>query len=639
MPHVEYALAVYQQSEFSSPDTGLVVPVFQKGDDPIDAINHMMSFLTFVVTSRYPSTNNQLRTLSNPRQQATINNGRANGQVLLEEELEFLADPGIAETSSTQYAVTNNAAYQADDLDAYDSDCDELNSAKIALMANLSHYGSDNLAEVQNQDNVYNNVLYKDVQETLISEQSNILNQSETEITSDSNIISYSQYMNESQYTTDKNSSSPALQDDLILYVIEQLKTQVVNCTKINQDNKNVSEILTAELKRYKNQERISKEKNNVNNASVSYEKSLEIEKLKHTLSEHLKEKESLEQKVTLLTNNFQKKKSRNIDRELTLEKAQQLKPKLYEGSVIKKSDAIVIHDSEDMLMLAEESHSKMIQKQNEPIMSENKVNTKPVDYAALNQLSKDFETRLVPHAELSAEQAFWSRYSVQPEEPNLSISTTIVEVPKELSKVSMVNSSLKKLKFHLASFDMVVKERTTATSITEGTWGFEHTKACFRDEIIPFVKALKELFNSFDQFLIDELTDVQNIFNQMEHAIEQHCVEKSKFQDKMENVLKDNERLLEQATSIDIVNIVVHDHVNSAYKTVNVYERCVSIETELQKNFINKECYDTLFKNFNTLEKHCISLEVDNQLKKEFFREITRFHNKVLQLLINFSK
>nr|GEW72284.1 hypothetical protein [Tanacetum cinerariifolium] len=35
----------------------------------------------------------------------------------------------------------------ADDLDAYDFDCDELNSAKIALMVNLSHYGSDNLAE------------------------------------------------------------------------------------------------------------------------------------------------------------------------------------------------------------------------------------------------------------------------------------------------------------------------------------------------------------------------------------------------------------------------------------------------------------------------------------------------------------
>nr|GEX97454.1 hypothetical protein [Tanacetum cinerariifolium] len=77
-----------------------------------------------------------------------------NRQVLHEEELEFLADPGIEETQSTQYVITNNAAYQADDLDAYDSDCDEINSAKITLMKNLSHCGSDNLAEVHNPDNV-----------------------------------------------------------------------------------------------------------------------------------------------------------------------------------------------------------------------------------------------------------------------------------------------------------------------------------------------------------------------------------------------------------------------------------------------------------------------------------------------------
>nr|GFD40838.1 hypothetical protein [Tanacetum cinerariifolium] len=92
-----------------------------EGDDPIDAINHMMSFLTSVVASRYPTTDNQLRTSSNPRQQATINNGR-------EEELEFLADPGTLESSSNQMVITNNAAYQEDDLDAYDSDCDEINS-------------------------------------------------------------------------------------------------------------------------------------------------------------------------------------------------------------------------------------------------------------------------------------------------------------------------------------------------------------------------------------------------------------------------------------------------------------------------------------------------------------------------------
>nr|GEY04328.1 hypothetical protein [Tanacetum cinerariifolium] len=153
-------------SKFSSPETGLVVPVFQKGDDPIDVINHMMSFLTFVVASRYPATNNQLRTSSNPHQQATINTGRViiqpiqgrqnhmltgssrpfvsgsggtsgKQRVLQEEELDFLADPGTTESSSNQTVITTNAAYQADDLDAYDSDCDELNSAKNSTLPAL----------------------------------------------------------------------------------------------------------------------------------------------------------------------------------------------------------------------------------------------------------------------------------------------------------------------------------------------------------------------------------------------------------------------------------------------------------------------------------------------------------------------
>nr|GFC66732.1 hypothetical protein [Tanacetum cinerariifolium] len=51
IPQVEYAPLIHQQSDFSQLDSGLIVPVFQKGDDPIDAINHMMSFLTAVVTS------------------------------------------------------------------------------------------------------------------------------------------------------------------------------------------------------------------------------------------------------------------------------------------------------------------------------------------------------------------------------------------------------------------------------------------------------------------------------------------------------------------------------------------------------------------------------------------------------------
>nr|GEZ00803.1 hypothetical protein [Tanacetum cinerariifolium] len=53
-----------------------------------------------------------------------------NGKVLTDEELEFLADPGIAEGLVTQSVITHNAAYQVDDLDAYDSDYDEISTTK-----------------------------------------------------------------------------------------------------------------------------------------------------------------------------------------------------------------------------------------------------------------------------------------------------------------------------------------------------------------------------------------------------------------------------------------------------------------------------------------------------------------------------
>ncbi|GJW62956.1 hypothetical protein Tco_0114840 [Tanacetum coccineum] len=309
IPHVEYAPSVNQQPEFPQSDSGLIVPVFKQGNDPIDAINHMMSFLSAVVTSRYPTTNNQLGNSPNPRKQAIINDGR--------------------------------------------------------------------------------------------------------------------------------------------------------------------------------------------------------------------------------------------------------LEPKLYAGNVIKNTSAIVILDTKETLMLAEESHSKMLLKQQDPMESMNSSVSCP------------------------------------------SCRPTKVEVPKELPKVSMVNTSLKKLKHHLAGFDVVVKERTTTTAITEGSWGFKHTKACFRDEIIPFVKALKDIFNTFDQYLIDELTEVQNVFHQMEQAVEQHILESKTFEVKMNQVLNENERLLEQVISKDIVNIIVNSSVDNASVNMHECKQCLKLKTKLinKKDFIEKETYDKLFR------------------------------------------
>ncbi|GJR59543.1 hypothetical protein Tco_1501705 [Tanacetum coccineum] len=176
--------------------------------------------------------------------------------------------------------------------------------------------------------------------------------------------------------------------------------------------------------------------------------------------------------------------------------------------------------------------------------------------------------------------------------DPTPSCRPTKVEVPKELPKVNMVNTSLKKLKHHLAGFDVVVTERTTATAITEGSWGFEHTKACFRDKIIPFVKALKDLFNTFDQYLIDEVFEVQNIFHQMEQAVEHHRLESKTFEVKMNKVLNENERLLKQVINKDIVNIIMNSTVdNASVMCMNVKRVSNSkVDTQLNQEIFQRE-------------------------------------------------
>ncbi|GKB33229.1 hypothetical protein Tco_0872630, partial [Tanacetum coccineum] len=190
---------------------------------------------------------------------------------------------------------------------------------------------------------------------------------------------------------------------------------------------------------------------------------------------------------------------------------------------------------------------------------------------------------------------------SVNSLEPHaLSRDHTKVEVPKELAKVSMVNTSLKKLKHHLVGFDVVVKEITMAIAITKGSWGFEHTKACFKDEIILFVKALKDLFNIIESYIDDNFSEVQNIFHQMEQAMEQHILESKTFEVKMNQVLNENERLLEQVINKDIVNIIMNSSMD------NLLDNSISNQSALS--------FDQLFE-LNELKAQ--SQEKDMSIKK----------------------
>ncbi|GJU28033.1 reverse transcriptase domain-containing protein [Tanacetum coccineum] len=120
--------------------------------------------------------------------------------------------------SATQSVITHNAAYQADDLDAYEFDYDEISTAKAVLMANLSSYGSDVLSE----------------------------------------------YLLETQNAAVQNTNSSAEQDAMILSMFEQLSNQVTNCKKVSEDNLIANETLFFELERYKERVKLLEERQNV---------------------------------------------------------------------------------------------------------------------------------------------------------------------------------------------------------------------------------------------------------------------------------------------------------------------------------------------------------------------------------------
>ncbi|GJZ19652.1 retrovirus-related pol polyprotein from transposon TNT 1-94 [Tanacetum coccineum] len=92
---------------------------------------------------------------------------------------------------------------------------------------------------------------------------------------------------------------------------------------------------------------------------------------------------------------------------------------------------------------------------------------------------------------------------------------------------------------------------------------------------------------------------------------------------------LKEKESLLQTRMSKDIVNLLVNPSVENDSVNVHECQKCLKLETELQTNFVKRETYDKLFKSFTILEKHCISLEVDTQLKQEIFQRENSVSNQ----------
>ncbi|GJW03890.1 integrase, catalytic region, zinc finger, CCHC-type containing protein [Tanacetum coccineum] len=123
-----------------------------------------------------------------------------------------------------------------------------------------------------------------------------------------------------------------------------------------------------------------------------------------------------------------------------------------------------------------------------------------------------------------------------------------------------------------------------------------------------------------------------------MEAAVQQYHVDKQCFEIQKKQFLIENDRLLDQIISQDIVNIVVNSSLdintsvnvnssvamNDSVNYVEMCNKCLELEAELikQHNMVEKDEYNRLSKSFSKLEQHCISLELAMQLNKEIFQK-----------------
>ncbi|GJR83281.1 hypothetical protein Tco_0154066 [Tanacetum coccineum] len=655
-----------------------------------------MAFLTAVASSRFPSTNNQLRTSSNPRNQATIQDGRVTvqqvqgrqgqnysgttykgnatssrgnttsgqarvvkcyncqeaqeaGQILDEEQLAFLADPGIL-ADQAQTIIPHNAAFQTEDLDTYDSDCDDLSTAQAVLMANISNYGSDIISEETVQD-----------------------------------------------------TNLQAQQDSMILSVIEQMSEQMINHVnnweKANKEQNNES--ITAELERYK--ERVKTFEQRLNIDLSSREKMIDsqmddmireklalkeqIDSLEQNLSKQIKEKESLFKTFIVFKNESKEKENKYMENEIDLEKkikeldnifykvgqsaqtvhmltkpqafydnthkqalgyqnpfylkkAQRLKPTLFDGVVLSNTHvAIPVIDDEETLILEEESRSKMSEKAKDPEVIAKKISHKPIDYENLNSLTDDFEKRFSPQQELSAEQSFWFHIL------NTSIESSftppvIVEVPSELPKVSLMNASLKKLKFHLTQFDSVVKKRMTPNALEEEYFEINDLKARLQDKdktickLKATIKSLRE--NTKEGNVNPDKCDLEPINKELENSMakllsenERLCNEinhvKQVFKDQFDSIKQTRVRHKEQSDSlINKLNLKFMENEDLKAQIQDKVFVITSLKNDLQKlkgkeiveNVVHAPSATTIALGINTQEQANILQEIVKQAK-----------------------
>nr|GEW30023.1 integrase, catalytic region, zinc finger, CCHC-type, peptidase aspartic, catalytic [Tanacetum cinerariifolium] len=223
------------------------------------------------------------------------------------------------------------------------------------------------------------------------------------------------------------------------------------------------------------------------------------------------------------------------------LKKAQKKQQSLYDGKVLlEKHDALVVHDSEDTLQLAQESHEKMKQLKKE---------IKPTNYTKINHLSGVF----VPQTAKSHEELYFSNIS---KTANVSKS---ISVPSDDfsddTTPSVARKFLNEVKSTIVTLQRVVKHRMTIEPQNWSSSAHQELHKIVKDEISPIVNQVDARVQNFEIQFLKEATkfvgDFKSLTNKSNASLAKHKA-----------LELENERLLKAVVSQDIMNIVQKESV-----------------------------------------------------------------------------
>nr|GEZ20365.1 hypothetical protein [Tanacetum cinerariifolium] len=128
--------------------------------------------------------------------------------------------------------------------------------------------------------------------------------------------------------------------------------------------------------------------------------------------------------------------------------------------------------------------------------------------------------------------------------------NTPATLVPKVLPTKSQVKIHIFTLVQLFLEFDKTFKKRITPTGLTDGERGFEQTKACYLQEVIPFFKTLKDNFEGIQKALTKEVKEMKDAFEELEAEVAQYAVDRKHEAIELKNLLIANDNLIAKCLS-----------------------------------------------------------------------------------------